>query len=200
MQQLPTTRATLLLRLQDSAEQPAWDEFCAVYEPAVFRYACRKGLSDADAQDVVQEVLTAVFRSIDLWKADDKRGSFRRWLSRVTRNAAVNALRRNARREEARGGSAPADLLATIPDSCTHEDETIGWEVRREMFRLAAERVCTQVAQRTWGAFQLTTLDGKTAAEASQELGMPIGSVYTAKCRVLARLRNEIEAFLEDRP
>lgn len=54
---VPDTRHSLLMRLTDASDVSAWDEFVAIYEPLVYRLARRKGLQDADAQEVVQEVM-----------------------------------------------------------------------------------------------------------------------------------------------
>ena len=63
----PTTRASLLLRLCDSKDHEAWVEFVTLYEPVIYRLLRRHGLQDADARDVMQELLLAVSRSIDRW-------------------------------------------------------------------------------------------------------------------------------------
>jgi hypothetical protein len=60
MAESPTTRATLLLRLRDSRDNDAWAQFVAIYAPLIFAFARKKGLQDADAADVTQDVLMAV--------------------------------------------------------------------------------------------------------------------------------------------
>ncbi len=60
MQPWPDTRDTLLMRLQDSADRHAWNEFTRLYEPLIFRFAVRCGLQEADARDITQQVLCSV--------------------------------------------------------------------------------------------------------------------------------------------
>ena len=56
----PDTRASLILRLGDPADDAAWAEFVQIYQPMLFQLASRWGLQDADAREVVQETLLAV--------------------------------------------------------------------------------------------------------------------------------------------
>ena len=62
---VPDTRDSLILRLPDRRDVEAWDEFALIYQPLVYRLARAKGLQDADAQEIVQEVLVAVSRAVD---------------------------------------------------------------------------------------------------------------------------------------
>ena len=78
----PETRASLLIRLKDQADDEAWFEFTEIYRPVIYRLACRRGMQPADADDLVQQVLTAVARVIDRWEADPERARFRTWLNR----------------------------------------------------------------------------------------------------------------------
>jgi DNA-directed RNA polymerase specialized sigma24 family protein len=48
---------------------------------------------------------------------------------------------------------------------------------------------------RTFQAFWRVAVDGRSAEEVAEELGMKVGAVYTAKSRVLNRLREEFEAL-----
>ena len=76
----PTTRASLLLKLRDPRDHDAWVEFVAIYEPVIYRMLKKFGLQDADALEVLQELLLAVSRSVDRWLPGKEHGSFRGWL------------------------------------------------------------------------------------------------------------------------
>ncbi|MBM82167.1 MAG: hypothetical protein CMJ78_16495 [Planctomycetaceae bacterium] len=100
----PDTRASLILRLRNAADAEAWDEFTTIYSPVVFRLATRHGLQPADADDLVQEVLSAVARSVSRWLKRDDRGTFRAWLFRIARNTAIDFLTRHKHQPWATGG------------------------------------------------------------------------------------------------
>ena len=60
MSNSPTTRISLLLRLRDTHDLPAWDRFVGLYAPLVYGFARRKGLQDADAAVIAQRILGRV--------------------------------------------------------------------------------------------------------------------------------------------
>ena len=76
MAEPPATRYSLILRLRDPGDVAAWHEFVTLYEPLILRLAARKGLQDADAQDLCQEVFTAVARAIEHWDPIRPAGRF----------------------------------------------------------------------------------------------------------------------------
>jgi RNA polymerase sigma factor (sigma-70 family) len=184
----PTTRASLLLRLCDSEDHEAWVEFVSLYEPVIYRLLRQRGLQDADARDVMQDLLVAVSRSIDRWDPAKDRGSFRGWLRRVARNLVVNWLHERGRRVPATGGSDLQLMLNMLPD-----DEPVSAEfdreLRRALFHRAAQRVQGEVQRATWRAFWETSIVGTSMADAARKLGITIGAVRIARCRVVARLR-----------
>ena len=87
----PETRASLILRLPNAADSAAWEEVVQVYGPVVFRMARKQGLQGADADDLVQEVFTAVAKQVEQWLWRSDRGPLRAWVLRIARNIAVNA-------------------------------------------------------------------------------------------------------------
>jgi len=192
----PTTRASLLLRLRDSKDHEAWLEFVSLYEPVAYRMLRRHGLQDADAREVMQELFMAVSRNIDRWNPAKERGSFRGWLRRVARNLVINWLNQRERRVIATGGSDLQAMLEVLPADSDPETVEFDHELRRALFQRAAEQVRGEVQPATWQAFWETGIVGTSPVDAAQKLGMSVGGVRVAKCRVLARLQaavNEME-------
>ena len=193
---MPDTRISLILRLPRSADAAAWREFVEIYEPLVLRFARRRGLQEADAQDLVQRVFTSVAGAVDRWQPDPKRGKFRAWLFRIARNHLINqaALRR---RERPVGGSTQVRRLHDEIDQRVIEASDVEIEYRRAVFESAAARVKRLVQPATWTAFWETMVVGRSCESVAEELNMSVGAIYVARSRVVARLRavaEELEA------
>ena len=186
----PQTRASLILRLPNAADVVAWEEFVGIYGPLVFRVARLRGLQAADAEDVVQEVLTAVARSVGEWLDRKDRGSFRAWLFRIARNTSLNYLTRRATRSM--GASVLSDPGLPDADKAALSD-LFDLEHRRQLFLQAAEQVKESVTAATWQAFWLTHVEEKSVVEVSRQLGITSGSVYIARSRVMSRLREAVQ-------
>ena len=192
----PETRASLILRLQDAADVAAWDEFAAIYAPVVYRSARRLGLQAVDADDCVQEVLSAVARSVTKWLQRDDRGTFRTWLFRIARNTAVDFLTRRKHRPWAEGGNEAVGKLGELEassDVSSHFD----LEYRREVFLRSSEIVREQVTESTWQAFHRTSVLQQSVQDVAAQLGMSPGSVYIARSRVMKRLQQVVKSFEE---
>ena len=185
----PSTRVSLLLRLRDSQDHEAWMEFVSLYEPVTYRLLRRYGLQDADAREVMQDLFMAVSRSVHRWEPSKDRGSFRGWLRRVSRNLVINWLKARERRGLVTGDSNLQAMLELLPDNSEPETVEFDKELRRALFHRAAEQVRAQVNPATWQAFWETGVGGVSHAEAAKKLGMRVGAVRVAKCRVLARLQ-----------
>jgi RNA polymerase sigma factor (sigma-70 family) len=194
----PTTRASLLLRLGNSRDHEAWLEFVTLYEPVIYRLLRQRGLQDVDARDVMQELLLAVSRNIQRWQPQKEQASFRSWLQRVARNLVINWLKNRQRRDVA-VGSDLHDLLERVPAPDSQETVEFDRELRRATFQQASQQVQTEVQPTTWQAFWETGVAGASPAEAAAKLGMSIGAVRVAKCRVVARMK-AIIAEMEEKP
>jgi RNA polymerase sigma-70 factor (ECF subfamily) len=192
----PETRASLILRLPDAADVAAWDEVLTIYGPLVYRLALRQGLQQTDAEDLVQEVFTAIARSVSRWLERTDRGKFRAWLLRIARNTAINFLTRRPKGAIGTGGDDAARSLAEIPVPTSELSNQFDLEYRRDVFRWAAERVQEGVTEPTWQAFWLTQVEGRPIADAARQVGMSVGAVYIARSRVMARFR-ELVSQLE---
>ena len=195
MPQLPTTRFTLLARLAEPANQAAWEEFVAVYEPAVYGFARKKGLQDADARDLCQDVLRAVALAIERWVPDPRRGSFRAWMFRIARNMLINFCATRKRQARGSGDSRLQQVLAELPARESADSALYDTEYRRQLFLWAAGQVRGEFAGSTWQAFWQTAVEGRDTKSVSAQLGISAGAIYIARSRVIARLRQRIEEF-----
>jgi RNA polymerase sigma factor (sigma-70 family) len=193
MSDFPTTQIHLLLQVRDRGDQQAWIDFVALYRPAIYRFARRRGLQEADAQDLAQTVLSAVADRIDDWKPDADRASFRTWLSRVAQNQAVT-LYRKRRADAARGGSSVIELLSVQADQRDDATELIT-QYRREVFRMAAREVRQQVEETSWQAFWMTSVERTPIAEVAKTLALTPGAIYTARSRIVRRLQLAVQRY-----
>ncbi|MAD79991.1 MAG: sigma-70 family RNA polymerase sigma factor [Pirellulaceae bacterium] len=194
MAQLPETRNSLLLKVRDPADADAWIEFAAIYRPVIYRLARRRGLQDADAEDLAQRVLVSISAAIRTWEKDERRGTFRAWLLRIARNAIINALTRKPP-DAAVGGTDVSEQLDAQGSENSAINELIEDEHRRAVFRWAAAEVRSEFHDATWMAFQLTAVDGLSIEVAAAELGKSTGSVYAARSRVMRRLKAKVLEF-----
>jgi RNA polymerase sigma factor (sigma-70 family) len=193
----PETRASLLIRVRDPADQAAWHEFVEIYRPLILRLARLKGLQEADADDVAQEVLLAVANAVERREHDRKRAKFRTWLHRVASNAVLNALTR-ARPDRGSGDSALAAVLNRHESPSGPDSELLRLERRREIFRWAARQVRREFQLETWDAFWLTTIDGRSIDDVASELGKNRGAIYAARSRVMRRIQEKVTEYEQE--
>lgn len=196
MHELPETRYSLLLQLREKSND-AWEEFLQVYEQAIYAFCRHRGLQDSDARDVTQDVFVAIHDRLRDWDASPDKGRFRGWLFRVARNIAVNKFLERSRRS-ASGDSQTRELFAELPASEEAHESALLREYRHTLMHWAARQVKPHVQPNSWLAFWKTAIEGQKAEQVATELGVTVGSVYTAKCRVFARIKAVVESIDED--
>ena len=188
-----STRPSLLVRIRDRRDQQAWAEFLEIYAPLVYGYVLKRGLQDADAADLTQEVMRAVAGAAPRLEYDPRRGSFRGWLFTVVRNELRDFAAARRRPGTGSGDTDAQRLLEQQPDRAVDEAALWEREYERQLFAWAAEQVRRDFQETTWQAFWLTAVQGKSGKEAAKVLGLTTAAVYLAKRRVMARLKEQIE-------
>lgn len=196
MTEFPITRSSLIAQVQSCEDREAWDEFVVVYRPVIYRMARRRGMQDADAQDVVQNVLIRVSRAIHMWEKSGPETKFRHWLRRVARNAILTALMRKPK-DAAVGGSDVVVLLEEQPEISLDFDREFATESMRERYLRAAKAVKSDFDTDTWRAFELTVVNGESCETVSKIVGKSVGAIYAARSRIMRRLREQLRNELE---
>jgi RNA polymerase sigma-70 factor (ECF subfamily) len=196
MNDSPVTRRSLIVKIRDPADNAAWSEFVAIYEPLIYRLARRKGLQDADANDLCQEVFQSVARAIDRWEPD--RGSFRGWLTRIARNLVINFLTRRQQHARGTGATSMQELLEAQPSGDSSATALFESEYERRLFHWAAGEIRGEFAPSTWQAFWQTAVLDRPPKDVADLLGLSIGAVYVARSRVLCRLKHRLKQCSDD--
>ena len=191
----PTTDPGLLRQLKDPAETSAWDRFVTIYRPAIVAVARQRGLAFADADDVAQEVFTAVAGAVHRFDPDREnvsssgpRARFSTWLATIADRKTIDALRR-ARVRPASGHA--FDAVA----SRDTDSRLLRFEVRRRLFLAAAADIQNEMSPTAWESFWRTAIDGAPAERVAKTLGMTAGAVYAAKARTMRKLVERIRTL-----
>lgn len=198
MVEAPLTRASLLVRIRDGRDQEAWQQFVRLYAPVVYGFARKRGLQDADAADVMQDVLRSIVGAAGRLDYDRARGSFRGWLYTVCRNKIFSFLDTNRNKlGRGTGDTGAREGLNAVVSPEWELAESWDEEYERNLAAVAMQRVQREIQPATWQAFWQTAVEGRHAREAGATLGMSAGAVYVARSRVLARLKEEVQRLME---
>ncbi|MCA9138200.1 MAG: sigma-70 family RNA polymerase sigma factor [Planctomycetales bacterium] len=195
MPNFPDTHSSLIERVKDLSDGASWIEFLGIYQPVVFRMATRRGLQNADAEDVMQQVFTSIARSIDDWTGGPNEPPFRAWLSTIARNAITKSL---ARQPVARatGRSSMFALLHEYPDPVATMAE-VGLESRKELVRWATEQIKHEFSVESWDVFWRTSINGDSIENVAATTGRSAGSIYVIRYRVISRLKEKVSEVSE---
>lgn len=188
-----STHASLLARLSEGADGPAWNEFHARYRELIRGFALRRGLQAADAEDVVQEVFLALAQAMRSFEYQPEKGRFRGFLKTI----AIRVLgKRFVRARAGLGQTAAQQTIEAAPDESAHDDD---WEAewRQHHLRAAMERVRAEFRGSDLRAFELLTSGTRDARSVATELGISVDSAYQAKSRILKRLRELVTEQVE---
>ena len=192
------TQKSLLLRLRDWNDQTGWKAFFDTYWRLIYAVARHAGLSDAEAQDVVQETVIAVAKQMPEFKYDPAIGSFKGWLLQLTRWRIQDQLRkkqyqkdgRRLQKEERLGTS----LLEAQPDPAS-----LNWEHKwdeewqKNLLETALERVKARTKSQTYQVFYFHVCKRMPARVVADRLGVKLAHVYYAKLIVSRSLQREIQ-------
>ena len=196
---LIATRRSLVERLADWGDQLRWQEFFDTYWKLIHSVARRSGLTDAEAQEVVQETVITVAKNIDKLKYDPAIGSFKGWLLQITRWRIADQFRKREPGDAKGPRSTDDRLTATIervPDSRIVDLDGL-WEAswKENLFEAAVARVKKKVEPKQFQIFDCYVRKEWPAQKVAERLGVNIGQVYLARHRVGALLKKEVKAL-----
>lgn len=195
---LLATRASLLGRVKDMADQSSWQDFFDTYWRLIYSTARKAGLTPEESQDAVQDTLAAVARNITEFRYDPARCSFKSWLLLITRQRIIWQLRK---RPPASSQSAPSDhdgprtaTIDQIPDP-VGGDLDAHWEEewQKNLMAAAFTQIKRQVKAKQFQMFDLYALQHWPVRDVARTLRVSVAQIYLAKHRVSALLKKEVK-------
>jgi RNA polymerase sigma-70 factor (ECF subfamily) len=185
------TGSVLLLLLGNPTDAECWNAFVDRYAPKIYSWCRQRGLQEADAEDVTQEVLGQLVHKLRTFTYDPHKGKFRGWLKTLTHHAWSDYMEKRRRI-----GGRPADpeVLARLERLEAREDllTALAEVFDLELLAEARARVQLTVSSRDWEIFQALAIEGRPGPAVARELGMTVTAVLMAKSRIQKKLRKEI--------
>jgi len=195
--ELIPTRASLSSRLKDWQDEASWKVFFDTYWKLIYHAAIKAGLTDAEAQDAVQETVNSVFKSMPNFQYKAEGGSFKSWLLQLTAWRIGDQLRKRRRHVQ------PAKLQADSTSETSTVDgiadpagsglEAI-WdqEWEQNLMNAATDRVKRAVDPKQYQIFDLYVLKHWPARRVASSLKVNLSQVYLTKHRIGTRIKKEI--------
>lgn len=191
------TRESLLSRIKDWNDQDSWREFFNIYRGLIHSIALKSGLTEQEAQDVVQETIISLAKTIKGFDYDPKRCAFKTWLRHLTRKRIADCFRKRSRESSAPPLSADTSatpLVERFPDPASLSlDDVWDEEWKQRLFDAAVERVKIQISPEQYQVFDFYVVRKMSVKKVATLLDTNVAQVYLAKHRVLHLIKKEIK-------
>ncbi|HWH72552.1 MAG TPA: sigma-70 family RNA polymerase sigma factor [Candidatus Sulfotelmatobacter sp.] len=189
--------------MKDWEDQDSWQEFFSIYRRLIFSTALKAGLSESEAEDVLQETVLSVAKTIKDFQYDRSRCTFKSWLRHLTQKRIADRFRKRAR--ESLASPSPTTqtegtaLLERLPDPASPDWDAI-WEQewQQNLLDAALERVKSQISPEQFQIFDFYVLRKMPVKRVAAALEVNVAQIYLAKHRVSRLIKKEAK-YLESR-
>lgn len=190
--------ASSLLYRARNQDEDAWHRLYQLLSPLVRSWIRRAGVSEADGDDISQQVMDHLYRNLSGFKREQQTDTFTGWAWTVTKFRIRDYFAAQDPQPPGVGGSVARELLDQHPqearESGIYDEESSAIQLTRS----AVVLIRSEFEGNTWDAFWRTTVEREKPAEVAREMGMTVQAVYKAKSRVLRRVRQELAGILPE--
>jgi RNA polymerase sigma factor (sigma-70 family) len=196
--QLIPTRASLIQRLRDWEDQASWQDFFNTYWRLIYGVARKTGLTDAEAQDVVQETLISVAKHMPSFKYDPSIGSFKTWLLNMTRWRIIGQFRKRQpganRKPVPRNSTSRISTIQRLVDPNALDWDAV-WEAdwKQHLLAKAIKNIQRRVDPQRYQIFDFYVNKEWPPEKVAERFGVSVNQVYQIKHRVTDTVREEMQ-------
>ncbi len=208
--ELAPTRLSLLERLRDMDDKGSWQEFFDTYWKLIYCAAVKGGLSDAEAEDVVQETIIGIARNMENFRYQPEVCSFKGWLMRLTRCRIIDHLRKSpaakyafiplpnepqteTETEDHLSRESRAAVVSSTSEAAFEDLWDQEWQ--KNLVDAAMERVKRKVAPEHYQIFYLHSVKGMPARHISELFGASMTKIYVVRHRIARLVKREVRAL-----
>ncbi|MCM8530294.1 MAG: sigma-70 family RNA polymerase sigma factor [Lentisphaeraceae bacterium] len=187
------TRLTLLQKLKDECDDKAWEEFISLYKGFVYVVARKMGFSDADCLDVSQQVFLKVWQNVNKFEHGGRNGQFRKWLTTITRNTALNLV--DKKKSHANKIESYENAVVNVGAEKMSQpeiDSLAQTEWKLYLANLAWSNIKDTVSKLMQDIFEFN-LQGLTREQIAEKLEITVNTVSVYKLRVMNRYKKEFD-------
>lgn len=190
------TRKSLLSRLHNLDDQESWRVFFETYWKLIYVTALRAGLTETEAEDVVQETVICVAKNIQDFQYDPAKGSFKGYLLRLT-NWRINTqfrkrlpLREPRPNQDLPTATDPIDSCAAPVPPALENLWDKEWEAN--LMEAALRRTKSKVNPKFYQAWDLCVHQNWPVSKIATDLRLTRAQVYLAKHYVAKAIKREL--------
>lgn len=203
------TRASLLRRVRNLRDDGSWQEFFEIYWHLIYGLAVKAGLSENEAEEIVQDTMIGLAKNLPAFRYDPQVGSFRNWLITQVKWKIADHVRQRQRadaplfKKQNHPTQTRTATVDQIPDGRDALTALADLEWDEVILQTALQRIKERVKARHFQMFDLCAIKKWPMARVARVLGVNVAQVYLAKSRISRLLKVEIkrvEAGLERPP
>ena len=174
------TQEQLLLMIADKDER-AYSHMYNMYSKSLFAVISNMIKDREEAEDVLQETFVKIWKNISSY--NERKGRFYTWILNVARNTAIDKLRSKGFTNSRKNLS--SDNFVHLLDDGSKMNSRIDAIGLREFVKKLKPK-CIEI-------INLLFFKGYTQQEASDELGIPLGTVKTQNRNCINDLRSYLQ-------
>ncbi len=181
------TRPSLIIKIRDSYNDNAWEEFVHFYQPFIYAVSRNLGVIEADLDDIVQKVILKAWKALPDFEYDNQKGRFKNWLAQITKNVVLTHFR-TRQREQKRYESYQKEL-----DGMDTEFESMiesQWKI--SIGEMAWSNIKGRFSDITIQCFDYIK-QGYKNKDIAKTLNMEPNAVAVLKKRIVGSLQEEIQ-------
>ena len=186
------TRASLIGRLKNWEDQSSWQEFFDTYWKLIYGVARKTGMSDAEAQDVVQETMTSVAKHMPGFHYDPAVGSFKAWLLKLTRWRIIDQVRKRPPVALQSLSEGTGTVECVIDPESQMLDQLWDAEWEKNLLDAAVATVKRKLDPQKYQIFDFYVNKDWPAEKVAERFQTSVDQVYLAKHRITEMIKAEV--------